>query len=115
MQFDVEFAPARTVDGVVVRFPPVYTSFVTVKLRRRPTRADRERFARALERVERRVVAMVGYGLPYFADLDELPRLLADRRRSVLEEAVPGPNDPPDVVIEDNDLALVVRSDVLTR
>ena len=33
----------------------------------------------------------------------------------MLEEAVPGPTDPPGVVIEDNDLVLVARSDVLVR
>jgi hypothetical protein len=115
IQFDVEFAPARTIDGVVVRFPPVYTSFVTVRLRRRPTRADRERFGHALAHAERRAMVMVGYGLPYFRDLDELPRLRSDRRRSVLEEAVPGPTDPPDVVMEDNDMVLVVRADALVR
>jgi hypothetical protein len=47
--------PASTIDGVVVRFPPVYTSFVTVALTRRPTARDRERFGAALVALERRL------------------------------------------------------------
>lgn len=126
LQFDVgDFvAPATTVDGVVVRFPPVYTSLVTVRLTRRPRAADQERLRRAFARVERTypfsargLLAMIGYGLPYFDRLPDtrvrrhLPRLRGTRSRFALEEAVPGPTDPLGVRIERNDLVFVLRSD----
>jgi hypothetical protein len=139
IQFDVAgaIAPARTVDGVVVRFPPVYTSFTTFKLRRRPSRADRQRLRAALRDVERRyafsprgVLLTVAYGVPYFARLPRalvrhhIPRLRADPARPVLEEAVPGPTDVhasnPGVAkrrfdmpvrIESNDVLVIARSD----
>jgi hypothetical protein len=139
IQFDVAdaIAPARTVDGVVVRFPPVYTSFTTMKLRRPPSRADRERLLAALRAIERRypfsprgVLLTLGYGVPYFARLpaavvaERIPRLRAEPRRSVLEEAVPGPTDvhasnpgvskrrfDVPVRIEANDMLVILRSD----
>ena len=86
VQFDRLTRRARTVDGVAVAMPPVYTLFVTVRLRRLPRRPV----------VFRDVI--VGYGLPYF---DRLPRLVRARcracvpiRRLALEEAVAGPTDP---------------------
>jgi hypothetical protein len=143
IQFDIAgaIAPARTVDGVVVRFPPVYTSFTTLALRRRPSRADQERLQTALLAVERRhpagprgVLLTVAYGIPYFERLpggldgglvyDHIPRLRSDARRPVLEEAVAGPTDVspsnPGVVkrafnvpvrIESNDMLIIMRSD----
>jgi hypothetical protein len=124
IQFDVGrfIGPARAIDGVVVRFPPVFTSFVTLALTRRPTRADRVRFAAALERLERRyafapsgVMAMVAYGVPYFARLARAPLPRRRDGRPVLEEAVPAPTDPPGVRIERNDMLLVLRSDVASN
>jgi hypothetical protein len=143
IQFDVgDFVgPSRTVDGVVVRFPPIYTSYTTIALTRRPTRADQLRLARALGAVERAypfspggVFTVLAYGIPYFDRLPggmadvlaggAIPRLLADPSRLALEEAIPGPTDVapanPDVVkrtfdvpvaIESNDMAVVLRSD----
>ncbi|MDA0162262.1 hypothetical protein OM076_18460 [Solirubrobacter ginsenosidimutans] len=126
IQFDVGdfIGPAATVDGVVVRFPPVYSSFVTVALTRRPTARDRERFAAALAGLERRfpfaprgVLTLIGYGRPYFDRLpnalvrSSVPRLRGDGARSAFEEAIPGPTDPGDVTIERNDMVLVLRSD----
>lgn len=143
IQFDVAkvIAPARTVDGVVVRFPPVYTSFTTIRLRRRPTRADQQRLQAALRAIERRfafsprgVLITLAYGVAYFDRLpgglhggvagDRVPRLRADQRRPVLEEAVPGPTDVspsnPGVTkhrfdvpvrIDSNDMLVILRSD----
>lgn len=145
IQFDLNdfVAPARMVDGVVVRLPPVYTTHTTATLRRRPTRQDQERLRRALAVVERRypfgphgVFAMIGYGVPYFQRLPggmrgrlvqgAIPRLRAHPRRLAFEEAQPGPTDVgrarPDVVkdrfhvpvrIEANELVIVLRSDSL--
>lgn len=143
IQFDVAdvFAPARRIDGVVVRFPPVYTSFTTLALRHRPTRADQQRMQAALREVERLhplsprgALVTLAYGVPYFERLPggiggtlvraHVPRLRSDPRRLALEEAVAGPTDVspsnPGVVkrrfgvpvrIEDNDVLLIVRSD----
>jgi hypothetical protein len=126
---------------VVVRFPPLYTSYTTIALRDRPTRADQERLTRALGLVERTypfsphgVLGVLAYGVPYFDRLPgglggslvagSIPRLVGDPARLALEEAVPGPTDVspanPGVTkqtfgvpvrIEANDMAIVLRSD----
>jgi hypothetical protein len=139
IQFDIGAAigPARTVDGIVVRFPPVYTSFTTLALRRRPTLADQRRLQAVLRAIERRhpfsprgVLLTLAYGIPYFERLPgglghaRIPRLTSDPRRLALEEAVPGPTDVspqnPGVTkrrfavpvrIESNDMLLIARSD----
>lgn len=83
------------------------------------------------------VFTLVSYGLPYFAKLPpalvaaRLPRLKSDPSRSALEEAVPAPTDVVggvdplkgyrttfggarySVRIEDNDILLSLRSDLL--
>jgi hypothetical protein len=139
IQFDIDrfTAPARTVDGIVVRFPPVYTSYTTIALTRRPTPTDQRRMTESLAAVERAlpfspagVFMIIGYGIPYFARLPaglvagSIPGLVADPARPALEEAVPGPTDVgpanPGVVkqtfqvpvaIEGNDMLLMLRSD----
>lgn len=143
IQFDIAdvLGPARRIEGVVVRFPPVYTSFTTLTLRRRPTVADQHRLDAALRAVERRhefgprgVVMVLGYGVPYFERLPggiggrlvraRIPRLRDEPRRLALEEAVAGPTDVspanPGVTkrrfdmpvrIESNDMLVVLRSD----
>jgi hypothetical protein len=143
IQFDTNafIGEAITVDGVVVRFPPVYTSYTTFALARTPTRSDRTRLTRALGLVERAyafspdgVFVTLGYGIPYFERLPgglggslvgtSIPRLVSDPSRLALEEAVPGPTDvgPANpgvskptfdvpVVIEANDIVLMLRSD----
>jgi hypothetical protein len=143
IQFDVadSFPPARKIDGVVVRFPPLYTSFTTLALRRRPTRTDQQRMQAALDEVERLhprtprgALVTLAYGVPYFERLpggiggrlvrSRIPRLRSDPGRLALEEAAAGPTDVspsnPGVVkrtfdvpvrIEDNDMLLIVRSD----
>src|SRR5262249_40932548 len=97
---DVQFAPlgrVRTVDGVGVRSPPVYTLFVTVQLKRIPRHVD---FGDLI----------VGYGMPYFTRIDGF-REHIPRARSGLAfaDAVAGPTDPPDVRLEDNDMLLIAR------
>ncbi|MBV9162413.1 MAG: hypothetical protein JO281_12860 [Pseudonocardiales bacterium] len=143
---DIQFAinndipPARTLQGVSVRFPPVYTSFTTLTLTRTPTRADQDALGRALATIEQvypfrpdGVFTTLGYGLPYFARLPggltgpllsrSVPRLASDPTRFALEEAVPGPTDVGGnpgatkqtfnipVRIEANDLVIMLRSD----
>jgi hypothetical protein len=113
---DIQFAindyisPARILNGVTVRFPPVYTSLTTFTLTRIPTPADQAILAHALDVVEQTypfrpngVFTTIGYGLPYFARLpggitgalvsSHLPRMVNAPTRFAFEEAVPGPTD----------------------
>jgi hypothetical protein len=147
IQFDIGafIAPARTIDGVTVRFGPVFTRFVTLALGRDPTEDDRELFATALDTIESKysfspqgIFTFVGYGIPYFNRLPgglrgslvrpHIPRLRSNLTRLALEEAVPSPTDvaPSNpgitkqtynvpVVIEHNDLLLTLRSDKLAH
>jgi hypothetical protein len=143
---DIQFAindyipPAQDLQGVTVRFPPVYTSFTTFTLTRTPTPADQAKLTRALEVIEQTypfrpngMFTAIGYGLPYFTRLPGgmtgplisryLPRLASDPTRFALEEAVPGPTDVGGgpgatkqtfnvpVRIESNDLVVMLRSD----
>jgi len=143
IQFDIGglIAPARRVDGVEVQFGPVFTAFVTAKLRRRPRPADQPMLAQALEQIEssyalrpQGLFTHVAYGLPYFRKLPgglrgsaafwHVPRLRFDTSRFVIEEAVPSPTDVWEgnreirkvrfhvpVQIETNDLLFTFRSD----
>ena len=145
IQFDIRafVPPAQTVDGVVVRFGPVFTRFVTLKLTRTPDLADQQRLVAALAAIEGRypfnpggVFVFMAYGIPYFKRLPGgmrgglvrgyIPRLRSARNRLALEEAVAGPTDVAranpgikkaayhvPVAIEANDVLLTVRSDVL--
>ena len=75
-QFDIGAftAPATTVNGVMVAFPPVFTLFATATLMSAPSRDDQDELAGALDRIEEAyqfspagVFTFVAYGLPYFA------------------------------------------------
>jgi hypothetical protein len=134
-------APARTVDGVEVRFGPIYTSFTTIRLHRTATQTDQATLAKALDAVEDAypftpsgVFSFVSYGVPYFERLPggldgplvsrHMPRLLGDPGAIPLKEAVPGPTDAGPhapgirkktfdvpVRVEENDVLLTLRSD----
>ena len=107
-QFDIGAftAPATTINGVMVAFPPVFTLFATATLMSAPSREDQDELAGALDRIEEAyqfspagVFTFVAYGLPYFARFPsklfdaKVPRLLSDQARFALEEAVPSPTD----------------------
>jgi hypothetical protein len=143
IQFQIEkfIAPAFSVEGVRVRFAPVYTMFATFALTRTPTVADQAALASALARIEAcypftpsGVFTTVAYGVPYFERLPggmagalvakHMPRLISEPERYALEEAVPGPTDVsplnPEieksrfnvpVQIESNDMLVSLRSD----
>lgn len=143
IQFDIgaHIGKARIFDDgagqVLAQLPPVHTVFITAKLNRTPSAADQRLLAAALDQIERvypfsadGVMTFISYGLPYFDRLPSrlvaahMPRLLADRTRYALEEAVPSPTDVsplnPGVTkqtfnipvrIEQNDLLLTVRGD----
>jgi len=142
IQFDIGdfIAPAFTVNGVLVRFGPVFTYFVPARLTRTPTKADQAVLANALNRIEQAyafspagIFTFVAYGIPYFNRLPggmsgslvsgHLP-LVRDAFLPVLQEAVPSPTDVSSrnpgitkqtfnvaVRIEANDLLLTFRSD----
>ncbi len=143
VQFQIErfIAPAFKVEGVKVRFAPVYTTFATFALTRTPTQADQATLASALARVEASypfspsgVFTTVAYGVPYFERMPggmtgtlvakHMPRLASEPQLYALEEAVPGPTDvSPEnpevsklhfdvpVQIESNDMLVTLRSD----
>ena len=143
IQFDIGnfTAPAITINGILVGFPPVFTLFATATLMSRPSREDQREFAEALDEIEKRypfspsgVFAFVAYGLPYFDRFPsklfdaKVPRLLSDKSRFALEEAVPSPTDVSPVnpgikklrfnvpvMIEQNDLLFTLRSDSLNN
>lgn len=144
IQFDIGnfIAPAQTINGILFRFGPVYTVFLTAQLGWTPTRGDQKDLASALATIEEvypfspsGVFTFISYGLPYFRKLpggltgslvsNTMPRLLSNTSRYALEEAVPSPTDVTHggsitkktfnvpVSIESNDVLFTFRSDQL--
>ena len=73
IQFQIEkrLPKPSKIEGVKVRFGPVYTLFVTIALARTPAAADQTTLARALARVEQAypfspsgVLSTLAYGIP---------------------------------------------------
>ena len=120
-------------NNVEVIVPPLHHQLVTARLRVEPRRADLVEAQEALEEAllgldreyessARGLGVTVGWGLPYFSRYvshaaDE--HLPVDRRASasdrkpvrVLIDAIRFPSDPAEVVLEENDLAILFRSD----
>jgi hypothetical protein len=158
IQFDIgQFMPANTYAGVntyndgagavTASFGPIYSLFTPITLTRTPTQADQVTLANALAEIEANfdaspsglLIVSLSYGLPYFNRLPaslvaaNMPRLTQDTSRWVLENAVPGPtdvvngvvqgsNNPPpkqrfnlNVVLEQNDMLLHMRSDSIAN
>ena len=145
IQFDIGnfIAPAQTINGVLFRFGPVYTVFLTATLNWTPGNSDRQDLNYALNTIEEiypfspsGIFTFIAYGLPYFRKLpgglngslvsSHMPRLLSNNSRYVLEEAVPSPTDVspqnPNITkqtfnvpvrIEANDVVFTFRSDFL--
>jgi hypothetical protein len=143
VQFAIEkyIAPAFSMEGVLVRFGPLYTAFATMALSRVPTAADQATLSRAMATIESTyafspagVFASLAYGVPYFERLPgglagplvsgHMPRLTSEPQRFALEEAQPAPTDVAagnpgvgklrfnvPVQIEANDMLLTLRSD----
>jgi len=133
--------------NVTAQFPIVYTLFLPISLTRTPTKTDQATLANALLIIEDEypaspsgvLIFSVSYGLPYFNRLpsslvaSKMPRLASDNTRFVLENAIAGPtdvvngvvqgaNNPPpkerfniNVVLEQNDMLLQLRSDNLAN
>ena len=140
IQFDIGnfIPPAQTEEnGVLARFGPQHTTFLTARLTRTPTKADQRSLTNAMTALESNyafaaggIMCFLSYGLPYFRRLPSslvagrMPRLTSDNSRFVLEEAVPGPTDvsPANptitklaynvpVMIESNDVLITIRGD----
>ena len=78
IQFDIGdyIGPAETINGIDFRFGPVFTSFITARLKRTPDGRDQQVLGDALATIEDRyafspegVFTFVSYGLPYFRRL----------------------------------------------
>jgi hypothetical protein len=129
-------APATTVSGIQVAFPPVHTLYCTAALSRKPTVTDQNEMKRVLAQLESsypwgaaNLITFVAYGGPYLNRLNpsvttaRVPHTLADRSRFALREATPGSTDVVSgngitklrfqvpVRIERNDLLFTLRSD----
>ena len=117
-------------EGVEVLVPPLHHRVVTAKVRPgtdlRAAQAELERRLRDLDRRFEPTPAGLGvtvaWGLPYFRRhvpgpaRTHLPvdvRATRERNRpvSVLLDAVRFPSDPDETVLDDNDLAVLLRSD----
>jgi hypothetical protein len=120
-------------EGVEVIEPPLHHQVVTARLRVEPRRADlregQETLEQALRRLERRydvtpagVAVTLAWGRPYFSrfaaalaerhlPVDRRASTSAERPVSALLDARRFPSDPPDTILEDNDLAILIRSD----
>ena len=133
--------------NVTAQFPVVYSLFLPIALTRTPTAADQHTLFEALLTIEAEypaspagvLIFSVSYGLPYFNRLPasvvaaNMPRLTSNTSRFVLENAVAGPtdvvngvvqgaNNPPpkerfniNVVLEQNDMLIQLRSDNLSN
>jgi hypothetical protein len=117
-------------NGVEVVTPPLHHSLITARVAAGDMRAAQAEFEHALSQIEERYAptpaglgVTVGWGLPYFhryvarqADI----HLPVDRRASrvkgdvvrALAEAIRFPSDPEQTILEDNDLVVMLRSDV---
>ena len=124
-------------NDVEVLVPPLHHSVVTARLRVGKSAADmrdaREKFERALRRLEQQfeptpagLGITVAWGLPYFrryvpaqAAIHLPVDLRATQSRGkpvrVLEDAIRFPSDPDTTILEQNDLAVLLRSDVLAH
>ncbi|HET6642674.1 MAG TPA: hypothetical protein VFG93_05320 [Gaiellaceae bacterium] len=120
-------------EGVDVIEPPLHHQVVTAKLRVEARRADlqeaQETLERALRGLESRyevtpagLAVTVAWGVPYFrryVPALAVRHLPIDRRASrtgeapvpALLDAVRFPSDPADTILEDNDVAFLIRSD----
>jgi hypothetical protein len=122
-------------EGVEVVVPPLHHQLVTARLKVEPRRAELRQaqaeledallgLDRSFESSAQGLGVTVGWGLPYFrryvSELAE-QHLPVDRRattsakrpvRSVID-AIRFPSDPDDLVLEENDLAVLFRSDEL--
>ena len=133
-QHIVQGVATKVENGVVVVIPPLHHRVVTLRLTIPPEPAGladaRHRLERVLADLDRAypptpagLCTTVAWGLPYFRRFvpDQAERLLpVDHRASgtrgertlAILDAIKFPSDPDDVVLEENDVAVLLRSDV---
>ncbi|TML60789.1 MAG: hypothetical protein E6G09_01010 [Actinobacteria bacterium] len=117
-------------NGVAVVVPPLHHAVITARVATDDLRGAQQELEETLVDLERRYAptpaglgVTVAWGLPYFrryvprqADLHLPVDLRASRtkRRTAraLAEAIRFPSDPPDTILEANDVAVLLRSDV---
>jgi hypothetical protein len=121
-------------ENVEVIEPPLHHQVVTAKLRveqsRRALRSARETLEGALRSLERRyeltpagLAVTVAWGRPYLeryvpdlaarhVPIDRRATRTAERPVSALLEATRFPSDPDDTILETNDVAILLRSDI---
>jgi hypothetical protein len=121
-----------TDNGVEVLVPPLHHQVVTAKLAvderpaaLRDAKAELEHALAALDsQFEATLGVTVGWGLPYFRryvgeaasrhiPVDTRATAARGNRVSVLEDAIRFPSDPPATVLEENEAAVLMRSDSL--
>jgi hypothetical protein len=121
-----------TDEGIEVVVPPLHDRIVTAKVKvdgRASLLEARRDLEDALESLERRylpgpkgLIATVGWGLPYFdryvpvqarahIPVDVRASRAAGKRVPALTPSIRFPSDPDDVILEDNDLIVLLRSD----
>jgi hypothetical protein len=110
-------------NGVEVVIPPLHHQLVTATVRTDDLRAAQQDLNEALERLDGRyeptpagLGVTVGWGLPYFERrVPEAWRTHAPRdrraRKLALMQAVRFPSDPDETILEENDVAFLLRSD----
>jgi len=124
-------------NDVEVLVPPLHHEVVTARLGIAPSRQDLVDARATLEQVLARVESeypttpaglgmTLGWGLPYFErhvpaaagrhlPIDVRASSTRGRRVLALENAIRFPSDPASTLLEDNDLALLLRSDSLAH
>lgn len=132
-QHIVQAAATKVENGVVVVIPPLYHRAVTLRLMIEPDPKRLRTAGRHLEGVLAELDALypptayglgltVGWGLPYFrrytpgpADrllpVDHLATELRGERTLAILDAIRFPSDPDDLILEDNDAVVLLRSD----
>jgi hypothetical protein len=120
-------------EDVEVVEPPLHHQVVTAKVRVEARQSDllaaRESLEEVLTQLEERYEATpaglavtVAWGLPYFQryvpglaarhlPIDRRASQARERPASALQDAIRFPSDPEDTILEDNDVAVLVRSD----
>jgi hypothetical protein len=110
-------------NGVEVVIPPLHHQLVTANIRAKDLRGAKRELADALDELDRRyeptpagLGVTIAWGLPYFERrVPEAWRKHApfDRRarKQALLPAVRFPSDPQETLLEENDVAILLRSD----
>jgi hypothetical protein len=132
-QHVIQAAATKVENGVIVVIPPLLHRVVTLRLTVPPDPARlavaRESLERVLRDLDRRypptafgLGVTVGWGLPYFRrytpalaerflPVDLLASELRGERTLAILDAIRFPSDPEDVILEENEAVVLLRSD----